>query len=1649
MAYSEDVNVNLNVLAGTMGGMTAIMSGMSALTSSFGAMSTQAAESFGTLDALLVSSTALITGFGLKAAEAFGEFEQGMKIVQTVSGQTGAEINALTEQANKLSVEYRTAIGDITTGLQTLGRAGLNSAETQMEVLESGLQTAKLEGRNLNGVLEELIQNTAMLGGNLKSINFGEQSEYLNSLMVGTSMTAPINSHDISQTLQYAGGTAAAAGANLENRDKLEDLMGTVAAFAQKGVTGSMAGTALRAFFTKPASQDKSVTAGLERIGLTPDDLWEDGGESMKKVSDQIGIIKRQMDSLNLSTMDQVEIWGKIVGPKMGQQMMKLDATAIKDLTRDIESAQSAEDLATRTLHTYTQRLSEMQQQGELAFRNIGEKLIPPLTVALDIITKILGVLSHPVGSFAAFATIGVVFAHGIRTAWNMATTFFAQIKGLISDTIAGIESINSLAAGGSVGFTQTASSVDFLNAKLSHTNMELATMQAQFMKLGVSKTGTPVLPLGIVGPNGRLPRNMIDYAPQNVLRMGGLKGKGRFYDQSEEKAFRKAYRDKLTKEANMKAENAMKEKSFTDDRGKTHYRDSNNNIVSQSQARADFRKQFALSPEEMQKKIDSAVKTGGGQVHSSLRSMTMKEYNAWMKDLQNSTKALSQEAHYQKGGRYVDSRGNYTQAYHQDMLKAENLRRQREFERNAAKEGNIHQSTVNGQKFMRANVMHLPQERMYEVERVMQKQAQLKQFEQQRANVINQQQALAKGRGQGLVSKSQQVFNQSIKTTSNLVTGFGRRLRSAGTSSLRSFQRALGQLNVSTPQMEKKLDAAITSVGERMKEAPITFEEALIQIQDELQVSSAELNVMLTDTTNGFTALNEKLIGLGLTTVEGEVATTAHTGAVLADTAALEKSMMQRVIDGFKGGLSSVTGFMGGPFMAGLMGVTLGMQALQSWQQKWQEAMQEATNQLSEASDRMSESSDKIKEAFSKENDNMNEADLDKALDMQYGTIYDAFYNGTANRGALGQTSVEQDVSLKGKENEETGEYEILSEDQIAELNDGVGSIEIVEDENTEALKENTMQLVSATAAYSQAQSKQVDSLKDGFWGFDGQFTDFTDQLGEWQEEFWNTGAWIFLGGGDARKGFLDNENSPILTGSQADSNYGLSTGFAGILAADVYRFDDESYGIDKDERYLEPLKQFFGSDFDRIIGLMNSMDGKISNKYGSELSGRDALYTHMANMAQMDENTMALAQASLKNNEEDYQKLGKQMYRYEQSRGLTSGRTAYSDYAAIKEAISAEKSGDSKAYEKAMKKLGRGSGDKLTVQDRNLDNTIKKLMALTGNKLTEQNILAMGQLQQLQDMNQIAMEQVAPGIMQTVQGVYNNVSATGVAGSNAGNAADGAVSAANNAAAIATFLGAQAQETAEHSAYMEYSRMSESELREKGIQTGMDETRFRQQLADLNNTGMEGFRQNVIESLTGAGWSVNNPENATPENIQKNAERLYGLVDPEHRDPNASYQDILNTVTAPLINFAQGEVMAAYDQSSIGEYGGGQRATGSGTGGSGDGDSDKDSDKSGTRKERVDLVLCNKKEIPKLNVNLFKKPPNFTVLNKNFKLRDIKINSQDKPKAIMNAIKNGIIETQKRMDPKIIQDEAGEYNPLEATEGSPTPSGTTETTT
>ena len=412
MASNERVGITLDVLPGTFAGVTAALGGFNELVAATSMFSKAIADSTSVIDAMTLTLGVALAGAAWESAKAFGELERGMKIVQAVSGQTSSEISVLTQKANEFSVKYKMGIDDITAGLQTLGRAGLSNVNTQLDTMQAGLQAAKIQGMELNDALEKIVATTALLGGDLKSANFGAQAEKLTSQLLSTAMTAPIDLNDVVQTLSYSGGTAAAAGINIQNDDALYDYLGAISAFAQKGVKGSMAGTAMRAFFTKPASQDTSVVEAFNKLKMKPSDLWEEGGNAMRPVSEQIDIIHNQMEKLHMSTLDQIELWGKIVGPKMGQQMMKLDSSVIKATSREIRQTASATELANMTMDNFLSDVSTLEQKGQRAWRGYGEAAlawIGPVIKGLNGLFDILGTDIGGIPIFQQFVKMGII----------------------------------------------------------------------------------------------------------------------------------------------------------------------------------------------------------------------------------------------------------------------------------------------------------------------------------------------------------------------------------------------------------------------------------------------------------------------------------------------------------------------------------------------------------------------------------------------------------------------------------------------------------------------------------------------------------------------------------------------------------------------------------------------------------------------------------------------------------------------------------------------------------------------------------------------------------------------------------------------------------------------------------------------------------------------------------------------------------------------------------------------------------------------------------------------------------------------------------------------------------------------------------------
>lgn len=1541
-----EATVMLNVVPGLNTGITALNAGLSSINAQFQNVTDAVSKSFGMVDAMIVSTGVMVAQFGMGAANAFGEFEQGMQIVKAVSQQSGQSIAFLKQEAQDFSVQYRTGIDSITEGLQTLGRAGLNSAQEQTEVLEEGLQTAKLEGRDLNSVLEEIIQNTALLGGDVNSSQFGEQAEYLNNLLVGTSLSAPIDTHDISETLKYSGGMVAAAGGTIatdegyadeQGREIVEDYMGAIAAFAQKGVKGSIAGTALRAFFNKPASQDESVVEALNSIGLAPEDLWNDE-ETMKPISEQIELIQTQMAVKNVSKMDQMQLWSKIVGGKMGQQMMKLDAQDIREMTTDIQDAKSAKELSEQTFNTYNQQVNKFTEEGQKAFREFGQYIVTAVRPALSVLTALMDVMSNPVVSFGGFIAFVAIMGHAVQS-------FRRILGGLKND-------LSSVFFGGNIQDEK------FINIRRPSDSIDRVPTQNNFQGLVDQKKKTKQEYFNTIKSNissiQQQISNMIetidnkfDGLDMNVdVNLDDVKGKIQDISTTANTVIKQSETNFKAAIAKMKAELIELQKFKINTLGDgSSLRDMRKHpITVRNRTVTDL---MSRLPKKSRKLLNEQLRDGTLNFDDLFHSGNTGFSDPFYKNRNHNLSPFDDEQSYYQ----QESEGNFTMFPHQMTSEELDMARQ-------------YMGVPNMDDFIKFQIMmkeafpNLPHQWVMDSES---------------GGYVNLRgDEWDKSYQAKIAADEQEMYNKAKAVLDELFDGAKNAARLAAENEKAEMLGVWGGLSeeeFNNQYYQNKFDElgyvkvngwTQSSLGEN---APY-----LLPLNEPSEKNLSGVEKMWDD----------------IEKVTDEDLEANKAISVLFDNEGGRKELSKatdKIKDKFNGlaqtlGSKSTSTFgkaidiLGGKFSAAVIAATAAMEIYNHAFGQWQKQVQEHQTKLSDAQDAVSEAEGNIREEYLKNNPGASQADADNAINEAYLSIEDNNYD----------------------------------------LN---------------SLDENTRALYTATYQVQRASNLLEKDAMDGNFGIGGKFTRISDDLGgaidlltlnygtnlvmdsgEFSSVFDNSGVSV------SRGAISDNNGNAVLKSSQSSEDYIYSKENAAIFAADVWDALDK--GVDVLGSY--GMGAYFGTDSAHFQEVNRSI-------FGGSTGFGNSYYTNVIDMLGdnfQSQSSQHQLQMFLKNNKQDAQKLAKDIRKFEKA---NKGRSPISYFT--------DKKGGRVPNQKALKNL--------EVKDKDLVKYLRSLSIKTG--MSAQQLLMASQLQQMQDLNQVMTEQLQPQVIGIAQNAYQQLSAQQGIGSNTNNTSSGAWSTYNAAAAIASQLNVlveQALDTEMQQDYIaaggdnpEYIDNPQKMKADMVKAFNTPESQRTQEQKDLVNT----YGKKWFESYYLSGWETGHP-NATPQEREaalKNFDKTMAQYD--------NFGKLIADTRKGANDYYTKGLLAAYDASSIGES---TPSSSGGSGGSGGDGKDKDKD-TGTKKERVDLVLCNKKEIPKLNVNLFKKAPQFTILNKNFKLRDIKINTQDKPKAVLDSIKNAVIDVSKRMDPKIIQDENAEYDPVASTDGNSIPSGST----
>ena len=1541
---NEHVSMTLDVLPGTFGGIIAAIAGFNELVSSATTLAGAVGQSTSAVESMALTAGVALAGAGAAAASAAGEFDRSMKLVQAVSGQSAAEINVLTQRANEFTSQYKIGIDKVTEGLQTLGRAGLGSLSTQLEVIETGFQASKLSGLELNDVLEKIVQTTSLLGGDINSTSFGGQVTDITNKMLATSMTAPITMNDVVQTLSYSGGTAAAAGINIYNEDALYDYLGTISAFAQKGVTGSMAGTALRAFFTKPASQDTSVKDAFASIGLSADDLWKDGGNQMRKVSEQIQIIHDAMNKKNLSTLDQIEVWGKIVGNKMGQQMMKLDENAIRNVTEKIEESTNATELVNNAMRNYASEVTALGEQAQVVWRNFGQAALivfEPLVKGAKLLMEILSGQGDgfPFAQQALYAGIILLISQivlKLRGFFSLVGAIARELRGLTSN----FSSANSAIQQDNNGIQQMYQKMgltEFQAEKLAKTqntvtgNIRGSNTQLTLL-LGTLNEISAVMK-SITRSTDAMARSFLIGA-SNAQFNRFYQGKGMPRVASEYMF----YPTTLGRQGGELLQAGMPLKSEA--ALLTAYAQSYG--IDQRTLTAMYLNTHEYRDEAKAKGIPTLWNWArkNNKVHEVTRTTGDAVY-----DEMNKNPVLI-PAKKGDGRGYIKPSGDRSYASKQEMI-----------------------SILDVLEYIQKYLVDIDENTRVTASKTQgtasTNQTGVKPPATQNPNAVVRAVSTPGGKVHLYTAKEMQdVKDAAAKTSAMEAQEAWQKEMSKNTSPVRAGAMA---------RISPISDTGKKAIGEEVSKATTRTMYQYNQSPPRGDFTTGFWNSLFGRKT---AALNA---GQGTAMLRAGASQWARGGmlGMFIDWKGLgegwKKAGQQATFlgraTGRAGALLGSTARMFGPLEAGMLAFSIASAAYQKGLENYNKKLTELQSNLSKSID----SFDKITDEYNKGYKKNSEAILESQEKVQ--SSWDKYQpdRNIGDRTNVKAKAAEGTQFVGGSRKIENA---LITIAQARET----GSIANLDD--------TTMKMHEALLKIRADTDKLAEQQADPYYGTEGEFTRFTEGLGAlFDPSSWNDnmvqlksstqdmkdGAQLFMATHSGAT--WGNEDSDIegLLGTSSLGAFGINRTSA---------FED--FGLY--ENYLEHRSNALNSKWsDKTVAMIQG--SKATDGHDAELYRQFARET--ANLSSKDANKIAIA---INKNEKDFKYLGKLMLH----ENANSGR---------------------------------------------IRNYLTGLGLKTG--LTNIQLKQAAIIQAVSDLRNIAENSILPQIKDTALYGYQTAMAS-YGGYNAGVAsvnAEGAIYSA--AAAIATNV-----------AILTDNALTEQAEKDAASYTG----KLDYQSAQRYISGQGNWWQNVVGSLTISEsdkkklqetedsrlvglYMAANPNSNVDAAKKWIEERRKAMVD-EKNITGTYYQNeyIEDTLLKGITGQAYKQLLEEYENSGTSDD------DGSGKSGSGSGDKDKTKD-DGSKRNWVNLAICNKKEIPKLNVNLFKKPPNFTILNRNFKLRDVNVNTADDAKSIQNAVKNSIIEIQNRSNPKIIQDDAAEYDPLAATEGNTLPTGTKKT--
>jgi TP901 family phage tail tape measure protein len=326
------------------------------------------------IDKIHKASLGFATAVGAVFAASIGtaaNFEQKMKDVQAVSGESADSMQKLTDLALEMGKKTSFSSSQAAEGIEELVKAGVSVTDILNGGLEGALNLAIAGNLNLADAAE--IASTALNAFKDDNLSVAQAAD----ILAGAANASATDVGELKFGLSAVSAVASGAGLSFQ------DTTTALSVFAQNGLRGSDAGTSLKTMLMNLVPSGKRARETMHELGIAMADgsnKFYDANGKLKSLAEVSDILRNALIKLNPKER------GEALKDMFGSDAVRAGTILFKEGAKGVEamwtamSKVKAADVAKVKLDTLKGAFTELTSAMESVGISIGMDFLPALT---------------------------------------------------------------------------------------------------------------------------------------------------------------------------------------------------------------------------------------------------------------------------------------------------------------------------------------------------------------------------------------------------------------------------------------------------------------------------------------------------------------------------------------------------------------------------------------------------------------------------------------------------------------------------------------------------------------------------------------------------------------------------------------------------------------------------------------------------------------------------------------------------------------------------------------------------------------------------------------------------------------------------------------------------------------------------------------------------------------------------------------------------------------------------------------------------------------------------------------------------------------------------------------------------------------------